>query len=50
MKINWQYSSQCSIQDWTKLIEKPQDWTKDGLLEKILRFIIETDQVTNAYI
>ncbi|KAG1850740.1 hypothetical protein C8R48DRAFT_676653 [Suillus tomentosus] len=36
--------SQHSILNFAQKVQRPQDWTKDGLLDRILHFVIETDQ------
>jgi hypothetical protein len=43
-----QFSSQSSILDYSTCIVKPSaEWMKSGLDDKIVRFILETDQVYN---
>jgi hypothetical protein len=37
--------SQQSITGFTETIKKAEEWTKEGLKEHIIHFIVETDQV-----
>ena len=38
-----------SITNFTEIIKKNEEWSKNGLLEKIIRFLVETDQVWIFY-